>query len=200
MTHKTRWHALRSVGALALAAWAAAFAGPARGADARAAPQYRDEYEVKAAFLYKFSLFVTWPAPSQRAPMVLGVVGDDPFGSRLETVLTNRLVNGQPFRVQRYREVREAVASHCRMIFICSSEKARLGEITEAARQAGVLTVADTEGYAQAGVMINMVLRAGNVRFEVNRPAAEKAGLRVSSQLMDLSIKPEKPGSGGRSP
>lgn len=192
MKFAIRAQALRVLGPVALAAWCAAVGAP------QAAAADRDEYEVKAAFLYKFSLFVTWPAASQKAPMLLGIVGDDPFGRRLETVLTNRIVNGQPFRIQRFRDAREALAARCRMMFISSSEKERIGEIAALAEKSGVLTVGDTEGYAYAGVMINMVLRAATVRFEVNRQAAEKAGLRLSSQLMELSIKPQKPESDGK--
>jgi hypothetical protein len=42
------------------------------------------EYQVKAVFLFNFAQFVHWPPqafPDAQAPLVIGVVGESPFGA-----------------------------------------------------------------------------------------------------------------------
>lgn len=170
---------------------------------ARAAePPARSEYDVKAAFLQKFAMFVEWPkeafaAPSD--PLVIGILGQDPFGPKLEATLANKLVKGRPLVFRRFSRAQEAIEAHCRLLFIAASEKARLPEIFAALKSQPLLTVGDTPGYGEDGVMINLLLRDQNLRFEINQAAATAAGLKLSSQLLDLAVnahlapKPEKP-------
>jgi hypothetical protein len=58
-----------------------------------------------------------------------------------------------------------------------------------------VLTVGDTDGFAQRGGAINFTLQARKVRFEINPAAAEQAGLKMSSQLLKLATLVSRPRS-----
>ena len=161
----------------------------------------RGEYEVKAAFLYKLALFVEWPPATfadPAAPFTIGVLGHDPFGARLDSMVAGKAVHRHGLRVRRFDRAEEALGA-CHVLFISASEKDRIADITGALASQPVLTIGDTDGYAGGGVMINLTVREGSVRFEINQAAVSRAGLRVSSQLLDLAApagaRPLRPGA-----
>jgi hypothetical protein len=49
-----------------------------------------------------------------------------------------------------------------------------------------LLTVGDTEGYAQEGVMLNFYIEASKVKFEINLNSIRSSRIAVSSQLLKL--------------
>jgi hypothetical protein len=50
------------------------------------------------------------------------------------------------------------------------------------------LTVGDERGFVDEGGMIALRVVDGRVRFDVNVTAARRAGLRLSSQLLQLAM------------
>ncbi|MEI7730584.1 MAG: YfiR family protein [Verrucomicrobiota bacterium] len=154
-------------------------------------PPGRSEYELKAAFLHKFAMFVEWPVQSfdtTNAPIVIGILGRDPFGPKLEAVLASKRVHGRAVEFQRFARVEDVLLARCQMLFIASSEQARLPAILEAIKTVPLLTVGDSPGYGETGVMINLVVREQSLRFEINRQSAVRVGLQVSSQLLELAL------------
>lgn len=145
------------------------------------------EYQVKAAFLYNFVKFVEWPAPALplNSPVSLCVLGPDPFGGDLESTVEGRVLNGQPLRIRRSERLEDLAA--CHVLFISSSERAGLASVLAALKEASVLTVGETDGFATQGGMIRLTLEENKVRFEINVHAAERARLRISSQLLRLA-------------
>lgn len=159
-----------------------------------AAPAAFQEYEVKAAFLYNFVRFVDWPASAfadAGAAVTIGVLGDDPFGELLEQAVTNETVKGRKFVVRRFHDV-ESVGS-CHVLFVSKSEKNRLPFILQRLRDAPILTVGETEGFAAKGGIVNFFIERNKVRFEINQQSALQRGLKISSQLLCLGrIVPEE--------
>ena len=146
------------------------------------------EYEVKAAFLYNFARFVEWPAAALHdpgAPFVIAILGRDPFGPILDETVAGKTVAGRPIEVHRVPRVDDA--RDAQIVFVSPSERANVEAILKALERPGVLTVGDTDGFAQRGGAINFVLQARKVRFEINPAAAEQAGLKMSSQLLKLA-------------
>jgi hypothetical protein len=151
-------------------------------------PQF-SENQVKGAFLTKFAMFVEWPAkpaPGDKTPIVIGILGDDPFGPQFELALTKETVNGRPFALKRLKDPQEA--GGCQILFVGASESARLPEIIGAIRKQPILTVGDQERFAHQGGMINFVKQGGKVRFEVNTAAVETGGLKMSAKLLQVAI------------
>src|SRR5947208_4462362 len=137
------------------AVWLVAFA-PAltawRDLPAQTAPA--QEYQLKAVFLFNFAQFVEWPPqafPDRQVPLVIGVLGEDPFGAYLDETVRDEKVNNRPLAVQRYRRVEEIKS--CHILFISRSEAGRLEQILARLKGRHILTVADTEGFALRGVM-----------------------------------------------
>ena len=83
----------------------------------------------------------------------------------------------------------------CHLLFICPSEKKTVNEIIELVKNQGVLTVADTQEFLDAGGIVNFVIEDNKVRFDINLTASEKAGLKIRSQLLRLARKVVKDGA-----
>jgi len=164
-----------------VAALLALAAAPAR-AQAPAAPT---EYEVKAVFLFNFSQFVDWPAASfadGRSPLVIGVLGSDPFGTTLDEIVRGETVNGRPLEVRRYESVEQIDA--CHILFIERSQDERLDAVFAALEGRNVLTVGDFEGFARRGGIIRFVTVGNKIRLRVNLAAAQEENLTISSKLL----------------
>jgi hypothetical protein len=160
----------------------------ALGASLRALASPTPEYQVKAAFLFNFSQFVSWPPEafsSANAPIVIAVLGRDPFGPDLDAIVSGEHVNGHPIVVRRYRDV--AAVDGCHILFIDRSESDQLPEILRTLRGRAILTVSDISGSAQSGVMIDLVTENQHIRMHVNLAAARASHLTVSSQLLRLA-------------
>src|SRR2546430_21732 len=137
-----------------------------------------NEYEVKAGYLLNFVEFVEWPPsafPDARSPVVLGVIGKDPFGAELDK-LQDKIVNGRRLQIKRFKGALEfrgeetpgrrqddlavkrarklAELRSCHILFISSSEKNYLPLILKPLKGASVLTVSETEAFVGAGGII----------------------------------------------
>ena len=146
------------------------------------------EYQVKAAYLYNFGKFIEWPA-STAGPgnsFSICVLGEDPFGATLDKTIAGENINGKKAVVRRFAKLQDAV--HCHILFISSTEEARLAEILAVLDGASVLTVSDIPQFTQRGGMIQFVKEANKVRFEVNLTPAERDGLALNSQLLKVAV------------
>lgn len=157
------------------------------------APAYAEtvvskEYQLKAAFLYNFAKFVEWPPEAEQDAkdvFVIGIFGDDPFGMDIDELLADKTVNEKRIEVRRFRSLGEVAP--CRILFISSSETQKLRAVMERLQSKGVLTVGETDDFMENGGMINFVMEGNKVRFEINAQAADKAKLKLSSQLLKLA-------------
>jgi hypothetical protein len=143
------------------------------------------EYEIKAAFLHKFTKYVTWPEKAferSDSPLIIAVVGRDPFGSILDETLRDKVAGTHPIEVHRFRSVREL--GRCHMLFVPASEALRGREIAAHYRGTSTLIVGESEGFARKGGTINFFLEGKRLRFEINTDAVERVGVDISSQLL----------------
>lgn len=171
--------------ALALLLWRGN-GGTSLAADA--APQTYEEYEVKAAFLYNFAKFVDWPEdafPDAGAPLVIGILGDDPFGGALEQIIKTRLINGRKTVIKHFKN--QPAQEPCHVLFISPKERKSLPQILKALAGKSTLTVGEAENFTQLGGIINFVNRDDKVGFEINEDAAQRANLKISSKLLKLA-------------
>jgi YfiR/HmsC-like len=151
-----------------------------------AQPPISKEYQIKAAFLFNFAQFVEWPATAftnADAPLCIGILGDDPFGPALEETLKDETIHDRKLTVLRSHHVEDLKA--CQMVFINQSEKDRIPEILGVLKS-NTLTVSETDGFARHGGSINFFRDGKKVRFEINPGAAQREGLKMSSQLLSL--------------
>lgn len=160
------------------------------GWEALAQQSISKEYLVKAIFLRNFIQFVEWPDTlfqDASSPLVIGVLGNDPFGDALDKSIRDEKVKTHPLVVKRSRRLEEL--KPCHVLFICKSEEGRLDQILAALAGGGggVLTIGETDGFARRGGIINLFLQDNKVRFEINKDAADRSGLKISSHLLSLA-------------
>jgi YfiR/HmsC-like len=144
------------------------------------------ETDVKAAFLYNFTKFVDWPRPPGAAePFRLCVVSDDALRQSLERTIEGESVNGRPLQSLVPRTPDEART--CQMLFVGHADGEREARLLSAVRDLPVLTVSDTNEFAMRGGGIEFVREHNRLRFDVNLPGAERAGIKVSSRLLKVA-------------
>ena len=147
------------------------------------------EYQVKAAYVYNFGKFVKWPADAaanRGGAFTICVLGDDPFGTVLQSTLAGESIGGKLVAVKRVPLAQDAAS--CHILFLSTAQEAKLKEVLAALGQASVLTVSDIPEFSQRGGMIQFVLQGDRVRFEINRANAESDGLFLTSDLLKVAV------------
>ena len=146
------------------------------------------EYELKALFLFNFTKFVDWPDKafkSPSSPLVIGVVGDDPFGDILERAVGNKTVNQRSLTIKRFSGVTDV--GDCHILFVSRSEEKNLSLIRSRFWNSPVLTVSEIRSFARSFGIIELFTMDRKVRFKVNVEAAQAAGLKINAQLLALA-------------
>jgi len=149
------------------------------------------EYQIKAAFLFNFARFVEWPKSAfatPTSPLVIGILGEDPFREDLTRTIGNKAVDSHPVVTKEFHSAAEA--TNCHVLFISTSEKKKLPEILQSLKGSSVLTVGEMDRFIETGGIINFFPEGTKIRFQINKDAAASAGLKVSSKLMSLSTRP----------
>lgn len=167
--------------------------------------------EARVRCLYNCVEFIEWPAAAfagADTPVVVGVIGKDPFGADLDR-LQQKTVNGRRLQIKRFKGALEfrgeetpgrrqtdlparqarkvAELKSCHILFISSSEKNFMPLILKPLKGASVLTMSDSDGFAREGGMIRFFDDGDRVQMEINLEAANKAGLKISSKLLSLA-------------
>jgi hypothetical protein len=147
------------------------------------------EYQIKAAYIYNFARFVDWPTQAfaaPDAPMVIGVLGENVFGSSLQQIISGRKINGHDLQFEQINSV--TAATNCQVLFISASEKSHLSKILGQLQGTSILTVSEADNFIGDGGMIYLFIDDQNkVRFQINNDAARKVGLTISSKLLSLA-------------
>lgn len=148
-------------------------------------PATPTEYQLKAVFLFNFAQFVAWPDSAfatPDAPLVIGILGPDPFGAYLDETVRGEMVNGHPLVIRRFRG--PADVTICHVLFVGSADRQRLEAILTELGTRPILTVGEWDGFARGGGMIGFVTDRNRIRLRINRQAAEAASLTLSSRLL----------------
>jgi hypothetical protein len=146
------------------------------------------EYDLKAAFLFHFTQFVSWPAeafPDASTPFTIGILGDDPFHKSLDAIVAGESVNGHKLIVRRYQNVNQI--DSCHILFITPSEAVRPDNIVWRLNRRNVLTVGETRDFALRSGIIGFVVSEKRLRLVINLAAADAAKLTISSKLLRQS-------------
>jgi len=146
------------------------------------------EYKVKAVYLIKFVQFVGWPASafaSGDAPLVIGVLGNDPFGRVLDEVAEGEVVKNRRVVIRRYRNIRDVDSPQ--VLFIGESEAPRIRPILGELRGRSILSVSDIEGFSYEGGIVRFLMANNKVRFRINVDSAKESNLQISAKLLQLA-------------
>jgi hypothetical protein len=159
----------------------------AAGAE-QAVPSNAMEYQIKAAFLYKFCLYTEWPAaafPRAESPFVFGVLGSDSFLAELNTVVNNRTIGNRPVQVRNIADEKDLAG--VQVVFVARTHMRLLSTLTVAAISMPLLIVTESEGSLGNGATINFTLQNNRVSFEVALDNAQQHGLHLSAKMLEVA-------------
>jgi len=143
------------------------------------------EYQVKAVFLFNFAQFVDWPARAfakNDAPLVIGILGDDPFGPYLDDLVKGEKVGARPLVVRRVQRPEEIMESH--ILFVSRSVASNLPRILGQLKGHSILTVSDVDNFNRLGGIVRLATEAGKIRLKISVEAAKAADLTISSKIL----------------
>jgi hypothetical protein len=150
-------------------------------------PKSAAEPEVKAAYLLNFARFVEWPDSvfeSDASEIRVGILGPGPPDRQLKLAMEERLIRNRPIRVIWLEDPEAAIS--CHIVYLPQAAVHPDG-ILAATTGKPILTVGESDSFAARGGVIQLYLEDQVVRFEINRAAAERDGLKVSSRLLSLA-------------
>lgn len=147
------------------------------------------ESQVKAAYLYNFGKFVTWPVDQTAPSETFGicVLGKDPFGPVLDQTVSGEQIGGKKIIVRRIQKIGDGRV--CNIVFVSASEVNHLPGVIEQAEHMHILTVSDIPNFAERGGTIGLINLDDRIRFEVNRTRAAESHLGLSSELLKVAVK-----------
>ncbi len=147
-----------------------------------------NEYALKSVFLYNFCRFIDWPAAAFTGPsdpIVIGILGEDPFGPLLDEAVEGETFRGRSIRIEHYRTPREI--GRCHLLFVSASETGRMNEILAAIGGRSIVTVGESEDFIARGGMIALAADRNRVRLLINPDPLRAARLDVSSKLLRVA-------------
>ncbi|MEO6327556.1 MAG: YfiR family protein [Ginsengibacter sp.] len=143
------------------------------------------EYNLKAAFVYNFTKYITWGTFVSENDFIIGVIGSSPVYEPLAEIARTKTVNDKKIIIKHFDKPEDI--SYCNILYIPKNTPFPLYSIFTRLNN-GTLTISEEEGYAQQGTAFNFVLVKDKLRFESNIRAINSAGLKASSQLLKLAI------------
>jgi hypothetical protein len=146
------------------------------------------ETRLKGVFLFNFAQFATWPPerlPDTSTPLIIGILGSDPFGGFLDEVVADETIQGHPIEIRRYTAAQEATASH--ILFIGKDKSREVVDILKVLKGHDVLTVSDMDDFTAKGGMLKFFVADNKLRFELNMKEYKSTNLQLSSRLMRLA-------------
>lgn len=146
------------------------------------------EYRVKAALLFNLVKYTTFPASAFQKPedpIVILVVGKDPFGSALEATFDGKSLHGRSFKIERSATLPKALTAHVVFASAPSAEDAK--QLIALSKDHPCLLVGEHAGFAQAGAYVNFYEEKGKVRLEVNTDRKADTKLELSAELLKLA-------------
>lgn len=146
-------------------------------------------HEAEAYLLYLFAMYTDWPReafPDEKAPFVFGILGKDPFGKDID-IIKGKTVRGRNLVVKYFARIQDV--QNCHILFISPSEKDHAGDIIKSLENSSTLTISEIEGFTSEDGMINIFVEKtragfGNLKYDINQRAAEKAKLRINSYVL----------------
>jgi hypothetical protein len=146
------------------------------------------EQQIKAIFIYKFCLYVEWPPgtfDSDSSPLTIGIVGADEIAAELESKANELVIDGRPLVVRRLNS--DSKLDKLNLLFIADTQNDKLANWIDRAQGHPLLVVTETAAGLDAGSSINFSLQDNRVRFDVALGAAQRQGLKLGAQLLQVA-------------
>ena len=146
-----------------------------------------DEYTFKAVYFGKITNFIKWPESSAiedaTKPFIIGIIGKTPLKEKLFEIYRFKKIRNKNVKILDVQNLSDI--DSCHILFIPESEEDEISNIINYTAKTSVLTIADTKGFSQKGIIINIVVeKNGNHNLEVNKQAEANSKISISSKLL----------------
>jgi hypothetical protein len=146
------------------------------------------EDQIKAAYIFNFAKFTTWPASKfsePGSPLIIGIFGEDPFGVLIDELVKGELVQGRPIEIKRYKDSDQI--SYCHVFYVHHSNNVDLEDIIRKLESLDVLTISDIDNFTEKGGIVKFFQDDGKMKFEINGQVVKNSRLMISSRLLRLA-------------
>jgi hypothetical protein len=143
------------------------------------------EYTVKAGYLLLFARYVQWPEPafaSPDAPLVIAVLGRDPFGSVLDETLREQRIGTRSVRLIRVAQPTANMRAH--LVYLAGMPARDEQQWLTMLRTQPTLTVSESVGALDNGAIVRLIQDGSRIRFDVDWAAAVRANLKITSPML----------------
>ena len=155
--------------------------------------QTATESALKAAYLLKFTKFTEWPAAAlgPGEPLTLCVLNDDAVAGTLSLLAKDQSVDGHALTVLSLKDTASlkdwSALTACRLLFAPGIAAGRSTMLLDSLAGKPILTVGNLDKFAKLGGVVGFFVEDGSLRFAINLAAAQRAGLVLSSKLLNLA-------------
>lgn len=146
------------------------------------------ELNIKAAFLFNFTQFVEWPSTAfqhSASPLVIGILGEDPFGSVIDETVSGEKLNGHPIIIERYQTIKDL--KQCHILYMSEEDGSKIKEVIAAMPNHHALTVGSHFNFTKSGGIIRFLTLNNKIKLQINLAAAKEAKINISSKLLRLA-------------
>lgn len=145
------------------------------------------EVQIESAYVFNFIKFVEWPADTVKSggKIRLCVIGNAELYASLST-LSGRKMGAYELQIMPRKSDYEGFGD-CHVLYIDQQELRRFIPILKSLGSKPVLTISDIPNFAERGGNIGLVYQENKVLFEINLASTRIAGLRLSSQVLNLA-------------
>jgi len=144
------------------------------------------QYVYKAAFLFRFIEYIDWEKNSKSATFNFAVLGHSPITEQILIIAEEEKINKKKIKVAEYETIDEPDSYN--LLFVSENSTVPIEDVISKFAGKPVLIVAEKEGYAKKGAHINFFISDNKLKFEINQKAANKAGIKISSQLLRHAV------------
>ncbi len=144
------------------------------------------ELTIKAAYLFRLSLFVDWPVekldPSGSSQIRFCINSDEQTTDRIKSLLAGKTINQHSIEVMPM----ELDLTTCHLLYIPDDTEAEVAKLQTILNDP-VLTVVESEKLFRQGGMILLFNKNNSIHFAINNMSASRAGIKLRAQLLNLA-------------
>ena len=144
--------------------------------------------QIKAAIVYNIAKFVEWPPSAQ--PLEICMLPQDPFRSFIEAFTADKEVKGRKIKVSvvDLGKISREQKTVCQILFIGERFNDLKSKLNEILTMQGLLTICDVQSLYWGACGAQIFEDNNKARIAIDKEQLEKAGLKISSELLDLAI------------
>lgn len=141
--------------------------------------------DVIAAYLYRFTNYIDWP-PKARGGFIIDVYGDPGVAQALRRLLPGHPIHNEIAEVREIKSARDL--GDPQMLYVGEAHADFLRAVASDASRHVLMVTNEAQGI-DVGSALNFVTVDKRVRFEVSLTAADRAGIKISSELLSVAIR-----------